>query len=391
MPHLHLESFKPLSFPARCGDVEFDFLAEGVARTGESLIATRYKGREFFLVHKQSGTKELLKCDKVTRPSPNFIVKHALLAYAECAGLNVLDSNVDNAPENTHLKTHDALKTIDFFAENFPTEREVRIEVGFGSARHLLHQAEANPECLFIGLEIHKPSIEQALKQVVIRNLTNVMVLDYDARLFLEFVPSNVAGKIYVHFPVPWDKKPHRRVISEAFLNEAIRVLKPGGTLELRTDSEEYYRYALETFSAPQKSRFEVYKNRDIAISSKYEDRWKKMEKNIYDVIFTCDIESPEAELGGDFSFASTHAPMAAIERIGNETHKEEWGFLHVERVFRIGNEGAMIRLAMGSFDRPESTYVIIEPGRTRYYPALPVRSRANLAAHNLLNELLHG
>ncbi|MDD3770952.1 MAG: tRNA (guanosine(46)-N7)-methyltransferase TrmB [Sulfuricurvum sp.] len=391
MPHLHLESFKTPSFPARCGDVEFDFLARNAGRGDESLIATRYKGREFFLVHKKNEAKELLKSDKVTRPSPNFIVKHALLAYAECAGLNILDSNVDNAPENTHLKTHDALKTIAFFAENFPTQREVRIEVGFGSARHLLHQAEANPDVLFIGLEIHKPSIEQALKHISIRNLSNVMVLDYDARLFLEFVPSNVVGKIYVHFPVPWDKKPHRRVISEAFLNESIRVLKPQGTLELRTDSEEYYRYALETFSAPGQSRFEVYKNRDIAVSSKYEDRWKRLEKNIYDVIFTCETESPEAEAIGDFTFGSTQNPAAVLERIGSETLKREWGFLHVERTFTIEPDTVMLRLAMGSFDRPESCYVIVEPGRTRYYPSLPVRSRANLAAHTLLNELLHG
>jgi tRNA (guanine-N7-)-methyltransferase len=391
MPHLHLESFKTPSFPARCGDVEFDFIAHNTGRRDESLIASRYKGREFFLVHKKNEAKELLKCDKITRPSPNFIVKHALLAYAECAGLSVLDSNVDNAPENTHLKTHDALKTISFFAEDFPRDREVRIEVGFGSARHLLHQAETNPDVLFIGLEIHKPSIEQALKQIVIRNLDNVMVLDYDARLFLEFVPSNVVGRIYVHFPVPWDKKPHRRVISEAFLNESIRVLKAGGTLELRTDSEEYYRFALETFSAPQQSRFEVYKNRDIAISSKYEDRWKRMEKNIYDVIFTCETESPEAELSGDFSFGSTQTPLEAMNRIGTETIKREWGFLHVERTFQIGEESAMLRLAMGSFDRPESCYVILEKGRTRYFPSLPVRSRANLCAHTLLNELLHG
>ncbi len=391
MPHLHLESFTPLSFPAACGDVEFDFIAEGIGRTDESLIATRYKGREFFLLHKKSGSKELLKCDKVTRPSPNFIVKHALLAYAQCAGLNILASNVDNAPENTHLKTHEALKTIAFFADHFPREREVRIEVGFGSARHLLHQAETNPDILFIGLEIHKPSIEQALKQISIRGLSNLMVLDYDARLFLEFVPSNVAGKIYVHFPVPWDKKPHRRVISEAFLNESIRVLKPGGRLELRTDSEEYYRYALEVFSTPPKSRFEVYKNRDIEVSSKYEDRWKRMEKNIYDVLFTCEADSPEAEVPGDFSFGSTQTPLAAVERIGRESHKAEWGFLHAERLFRIGKSGAMVRLAMGSFDRPESCYVIVEPGRTRYFPALPVRSRANLAAHQLLDRILHG
>jgi len=391
MPHLHLESFKPLSFPAVCGDVHFDFLATNREREEESLIATRYKGRNFFLLHKKTETKDLLKSEKITRPSPNFLVKHALLAYAECSGSKIISSNVDDAPENTHLKTHEPLKSIDFFAEHFPREKEVRIEIGFGSARHLLHQAEANPDVTFIGLEIHKPSIEQALKQIAIRGLNNVMVIDYDARLFLEFVPSNVVGKIYVHFPVPWNKKPHRRVISQAFVEEATRVLMVGGTLELRTDSEEYYRFALETFSSPAQTRFDVRKNQDIAISSKYEDRWKRMEKNIYDVTLTCEAMSPESALTGDFTFSSKTIPQDALERIGAQTYKREWGFLHCERSFTINENSWMLRMAMGSFDRPEHSYLIVEEGRARYFPTDPVRSSANLQAHILLEELLHG
>ena len=391
MPHLHLESFNTLPFPAKCGEVEFDFIATNREREEESLIATRYKGRNFFLLHKKTETKELLKSDKITRPSPNFLVKHALLAYAECSGSKIIASNVDNAPENTHLKTHEPLKSIDYFADNFPTGKEVRIEIGFGSARHLLHQAMMNPDIIFIGLEIHKPSIEQALKHIAIQGLKNVMILDYDARLFLEFVPSNVVGKIYVHFPVPWDKKPHRRVISKAFVEESTRVLMVGGTLELRTDSENYYQFALETFSSPAQTRFEVRKNRDIAISSKYEDRWKRLEKNIYDVTLTCETESPESSLIGDFSFASKTVPADAIDRIGNHTHKREWGFLHNERSFIINETSWMLRLAMGSFDRPEHSYVIIENGAPRYFPTEPVRSSANLKAHILLEELLNG
>lgn len=390
MPHLNLESFNSLSLPTQCDDVEFLFQANYKNPDEGALIATRYKGREFFIVYK-NGVKKLLKSDKVTRPSPNFILKHALLAYAKCSNSPILDSNVDNAPENTHLKTHDALKTISYFAENFPRDREVRIEIGFGSARHLLHQASVNPDVLFIGLEIHKPSIEQALKQIVIQNLNNIMILDYDARLFLEFVPSNIVGKIYVHFPVPWDKKPHRRVISEAFLKESERALRIGGTLELRTDSENYYRFALETFSSPRQSRFDVRKNQEIAIVSKYEDRWKKMEKNIYDVTFTCDIESPEPDMESTFSFSKTPINSDAVDSLSRETYKRDWGFIHVERIYSVGEHGAMIRLAMGSFDRPESTYILIENATARYYPTLPVRTSANLKAHILLDELLHG
>lgn len=391
MPHLHIESFNPITFPSQEGEVSFHFMATSRGEGKESLIATRYKGREFFLLHKKSGEKDLLKSDKITRPSPNFLVKHALLAYASCSNTAILDSNVDNAGENVHLQTHDALKAIDFFADNFPADREVRIEVGFGSARHLLHQAAMNPDVLFIGLEIHKPSIEQALKQIVIQQLDNIMVLDYDARLFLEFVPSNVVGRIYVHFPVPWDKKPHRRVIGPAFVEEAIRVLKPQGRLELRTDSENYYRYALETYSGVPQVTFEVHKNRDIAISSKYEDRWKRMEKNIYDVTLINDVLSPEKKLDGEFVFDETPIEDAILSKLERQTFRREWGFLHAEASFDIIGGGWMLRLAMGSFDRPEHLYLIVENGKARYFPTLPIRSSANLKAHILLNELLHG
>ncbi|HEX5670464.1 MAG TPA: tRNA (guanosine(46)-N7)-methyltransferase TrmB [Sulfuricurvum sp.] len=391
MPHLHLESFHAINLPAVEGDVAFDFIATSRGEGKESLIATRFREREFFVLHKKSGEKDLLKSDKITRPTPNYLIKQALLAYAKHSGVTILDSNVDTAGENAHLKTHDALKSIDFFANNFPSDREVRVEVGFGSARHLLHQALSNPDVLFIGLEIHKPSIEQALKQITIQNLSNIMILDYDARLFLELIPSNTLSRIYVHFPVPWDKKPHRRVIGDAFVEEALRTLALQGRLELRTDSENYYRFALETYLHPSYARFEVRKNQEIAIVSKYEDRWKRLEKNIYDVTLINDFESPEKVLEGEFVFSQTPINDAILSKLERQTFRREWGFLNAEASFDIREGGWMLRLAMGSFDRPEHLYLIVENGKARYFPTQPVRSSANLSAHILLNELLHG
>ena len=47
---------------------------------------------------------------------------------------------------------------------------------------------------------------------------------------------------------MPWDKKPHRRVINEDFINESVRVLKRDGFLHLRTDSDNYFNYSLNEF-----------------------------------------------------------------------------------------------------------------------------------------------
>ncbi|QOP43981.1 tRNA (guanosine(46)-N7)-methyltransferase TrmB [Sulfurimonas sediminis] len=390
MPHLHIEKFKQIDFPKVCDEVSFNFIASNVLHSDEKLIATTVEGEDFFLLVKEEENRSLLKTDKLTRPASIHNVHKALLAYAKAAGLHVITSNVPQAPKNIHLQEVTALKKIEYFANEFPQDKEVRIEVGFGSGRHLLHQAAKNPDVLFIGLEIHRPSIEQVLKQSVIQKLDNLLVLDYDARLFMELVPSNIVGAVYVHFPVPWDKKPHRRVISTSFIKEARRVLKVGGTLELRTDSENYYAYSYETFIAFDKTTLQINKNKDIAISSKYEDRWKKMEKNIYDVTMINDEFSQELAIEGDFAFTKPGLSAEEIIALHNKTFRFEGGFIHFERVYRL-KEGVMLRLSMGSFDRPEHLYLIINNEEVFYYPEYPLKSRSNLKAHKELNKVLHG
>ena len=392
MPHVHIRKFHPVATPALSGGCRFDFIATNTEYGDEHLIATTLEGKQFFLLVKEGAESSLLKSDKITRPSATYLVQEGLRTYAELSNSEVLDSNVPDHGKNPHLASDSALKRINDFADDFPEAKEIRIEVGFGSGRHLLHQAKENPDILFIGLEIHKASIEQVLKQINIQQLDNVLLLDYDARLFMEFVPSNIVGKIYVHFPVPWDKKPHRRVISEAFISESIRVLKPGGRLELRTDSENYFQYSWETFISLQKVKLEIFKNQEIAITSKYEDRWRKMEKNIYDVTMICDEQSEPLNLEGSFAFRDGSVDLEKLRSYNGQTVRFEGGFIHFERLYAIAESGQlMYRISMGSFDRPEHLYLIADASGAAYFPTLPVKSRATLTAHTRLSELIYG
>ncbi|MGE4419055.1 MAG: tRNA (guanosine(46)-N7)-methyltransferase TrmB [Sulfurimonas sp.] len=390
MPHLHIEEFKEIEFPSQSEGVSFNFIADNVNHKEERLISVKVEDDEFFLLVKDENSKSLLKVDKLTKPASIYNVHKALLTYAKAADLNVLSSNVPQNQKNIHLQEVTALKDISYFAGDFPKDREVRIEVGFGSGRHLLHQAITNPEILFIGIEIHHPSIEQVLKQIAIKKLDNIFLLSYDARLFMELVPSNIVGKIYVHFPVPWDKKPHRRVISTTFIEEAGRILKVGGTLELRTDSENYYAYSYETFIAFNRTTLHINKNKDIAVTSKYEDRWRKMQKNIYDVTMINDEESFALNMEGNFDFLDVAISQEEIIKLHKKVQKFDGGFVHFERVYML-KEGVMVRLSMGSFDKPEHLYLIVKENKAYYYPALPLKSKSNLSAHLFLSKVLHG
>ncbi len=390
MPHLHIDKYKTIDFPQAIDGVEFNFSVQNANNENEILISTKIEEDEFFLLVKLDKNKNLLKSDKLTRPASIYNVHKALLAYSKIAKLDVISSNVPEYEKNVHLQEVSALKNINYFVSEFPDAKDIRIEVGFGSGRHLLHQAVNNPDILFIGIEIHRPSIEQVLKQISIQNLDNLLILDYDARLFMELVPSNIVSKIYVHFPVPWDKKPHRRVISTSFIQEANRVLRVDGKLELRTDSENYYAYSYETFIAFNKTTLQINKNKDIAISSKYEDRWKKMEKNIYDVTMINEEESPLLSIEGNFDFQDARLPHVKILELHTKTKKLDGSFIHFERVYKQDKK-IMLRISMGSFDRPEHLYLLIDDKNISYYPNLPLKSKSNLIAHRYLNEVLNG
>ncbi|MCG3718057.1 tRNA (guanosine(46)-N7)-methyltransferase TrmB, partial [Aliarcobacter butzleri] len=275
MPHIVFEKNELLKTPSIKDGVSFEFIAKSynftsTPRRDEYKIAVKDQDKDFLLSIKPKDDDLMIKSDKVTRLSPVSLIKKALNYYVELNHSKILFSNTNNLQVKKELK-NEYLKDINYFVDDFKTDKEIQIEIGFGSGRHLLHQAKSNPNIQFIGLEIHYPSIEQLLKQLEIQNITNVLVVNYDARLFMEFIESNKVGRIFVHFPVPWDKKPHRRIYSNEFVNEALRVLKIGGTLELRTDSRKYFDFCTEVLTNLPKGRITIDINKDLAVSSKYE------------------------------------------------------------------------------------------------------------------------
>jgi len=49
MPHIHIRSFNPVSFPAKRENVSFHFMASNVAHDDEHLISTTIDDKEFFI------------------------------------------------------------------------------------------------------------------------------------------------------------------------------------------------------------------------------------------------------------------------------------------------------------------------------------------------------
>lgn len=395
MPHIVFEKKELISTPSSKDGVDFDFIAKSYnftqkTRKTEYRIALRNEGKDFLLSLKPKNEHFMIKADKVTRISPVTLVKNALNAYVNLNESNILFSNT-NILKLKEEAPNQYLKDINYFVDEFNTTKEIQIEIGFGSGRHLLHQAKSNPNIQFIGLEIHYPSIEQLLKQLELQNITNVLVVNYDARLFMEFIESNKVGKIFVHFPVPWDKKPHRRIYSNEFVNEALRVLKVTGTLELRTDSRKYFDYCTELLTNLPKGRITIDINKDLAVSSKYEDRWKKQGKNIYDVVLEAQDIDKNIDLNFDFSFDFKIDFNKILTTIPTKSLIEKNYFIHIEELYTIENKNnsGLIKLTMGNFDRPVTKYIHVDEGSVSYYQGNPLPTSSNINAHEKLKEIL--
>lgn len=395
MPHIVFEKNELLKTPSIKDGVSFEFIAKSynftsTPRRDEYKIAVKDQDKDFLLSIKPKDDDLMIKSDKVTRLSPVSLIKKALNYYVELNNSKILFSNTNNLQVKKELK-NEYLKDINYFVDDFKTDKEIQIEIGFGSGRHLLHQAKSNPNIQFIGLEIHYPSIEQLLKQLEIQNITNVLVVNYDARLFMEFIESNKVGRIFVHFPVPWDKKPHRRIYSNEFVNEALRVLKIGGTLELRTDSRKYFDFCTQVLTNLPKGRITIDINKDLAVSSKYEDRWKKQGKNIYDVVLEAWNEDENINLNYDFSFDFEANFNKIINSIPKKSMIEKNFFVHIEEIYTIleKDNSGLIKITMGNFDRPVTKYILIENKRISYYQGNPLPTSANIDAHKKLIEIL--
>ena len=388
MPHLKVTPFDTSIVDQQLETSPMMTFCATALNRDDMLIGVEHAGEEFLLQLKPDEKAYLLKYDKVTRPLKVNLLKEALESVSKELNLDILSSNIAISNTKTALSSEYFKKIEDFENIAYPKEK-ISVEVGFGSGRHLLYQAQKNPDTLFIGIEIHTPSAQQVLKQIELQGLDNIWVVNYDARLFLEMLPSNVCEQIFVHFPVPWDKKPHRRVISSSFLDESMRVLRKGGRLELRTDSDKYFWYALETFFSVPKVEVEIRKNEALEVTSKYEARWLRQEKDIYDVYVKCRQESAPKEVTIDFNFNAVKYTQDIEERLPKKALVFEGYFIHFERVYKISEQSILIKCAFGSFDRPEHKYILLEENSCRYFVSSPVKTTVNFQAHQKLAEQL--
>ena len=134
-----------------------------------------------------------------------------------------------------------------------PPGTPVELEVGSGKGLFLTTAAAAATDRCFLGIEISHGYATMTAGRLARQGAANARIIAGDGNILVrQLFPDACLDAIHVYFPDPWWKARHRkrRVLSDAFLAHAGRVLVPGGVLHVWTDVEEYFHEAMAAAAA---------------------------------------------------------------------------------------------------------------------------------------------
>jgi tRNA (guanine-N7-)-methyltransferase len=124
-----------------------------------------------------------------------------------------------------------------------PAARNLELEIGSGHGGYALAFGARHPDRVLVAVEQRKKFAADLEDRARRRKLDNLLVLTGDARLLApRLFREGTLAAVHVHFPDPWWKRKHerRRLVDDGMSTLLLRLLRPGGLLDFRTDVERY-------------------------------------------------------------------------------------------------------------------------------------------------------
>ncbi len=132
--------------------------------------------------------------------------------------------------------------------ELMPQARELRLELGCGKGRFTAGTAAAEPDVLFIAVEMVPDAMVVAMERCVRAGLSNVFFIDANADQLPAFFAPGEVDRIYLNFSDPWPGNRHakRRLTHGNFLKLYRQVLKMDGEIHFKTDNQPLFEFSVE-------------------------------------------------------------------------------------------------------------------------------------------------
>ncbi len=187
----------------------------------------------------------------------------------------------------------------------FSRPNPITLELGCGKGEYTVGLADANRDRNYIGVDIKGARMWKGAKSVEEKGMDNAAFLRTEIEQIEQFFAPGEVDEIWITFPDPQMQKARKRLTSSRFLTNYRKFLRPGGVVNLKTDSPFLYEY---TKLLVELNGFEVLAITDdlygsgladpvTSIKTFYEQQWLSRGKTIKLISFRIgegDIQEPD-------------------------------------------------------------------------------------------------
>ncbi len=189
-----------------------------------------------------------------------------------------------------YIKDIGRTETVDLMAWIQP-KKPFHIEIGTGKGQFIHTLARQEKDTVYLGIEMFDSVIIRALEKQLEDPQDNLFLLRMDAQQLKDALPAASVDVIYLNFSDPWPKARHekRRLTSSRFLALYTSLLKPGGSIVLKTDNRHFFEYTLTSLNQHgflfETITLDLHRdNPDDNIMTEFEEKFKD-EGPIYKII----------------------------------------------------------------------------------------------------------
>ena len=181
--------------------------------------------------------------------------------------------SLPNVIDLHHYRHGDHASVRGNWSKLFGNDHPITLELACGKGEYCLGLGSRYPDCNFIGLDIKGDRIWKGATDALERGLDNVRFMRTRIDHITNYFAPGEIDEIWITFPDPYPKKSktRKRLTHPVFLGRYASILKPGGLIHLKTDSDQLYAFTLEVIAL-----FELpvaYNNPDIyALGSRPEN-----------------------------------------------------------------------------------------------------------------------
>lgn len=183
----------------------------------------------------------------------------------------------------------------------FKNDHPIVLELACGKGEYALGLGELYPEKNFIGVDIKGNRIWKGAKTALDKGLYNIAFLRTQIDKITDYFAAAEVSEIWITFPDPQLRmsKAKKRLTHPKFLRMYQQFLKPGGAINLKTDSPALYEFTKLVISLFQLELIEdsddVYslseRNKELEIKTHYEKLDIAQSNKVHYLKFTLDKE----------------------------------------------------------------------------------------------------